>query len=135
VEKEIDCFETISVLNRLGMEINIDVAAALIEDGLTLIVRANGEYHRSTVSKNIEQIAFQLKQRFTEKDEPLSVVEYTQPSHKTSSHKSVKTEWWQWRFNWVGNTPLDAQRHALSSFAVRTINVEMMRLPETLKAS
>ncbi len=125
MEKEIDCFETISVLNRLDMAINIDVAVACFEDKLIVIVKANSEYHRSTVAKNIEQIAFQLKQRFANYGRSISVVEYAH-----AQHKNIKHEWWQWRLQWVGNTPLDAQRHALSPSKVRAIKNAMMRFSE-----
>lgn len=119
MNKRADLFKTITVNNRLNMEFEIDVNVALIENELIVIVKANEHYHRSTVSKNIEQIAFQLKKRFATKNNQLSIIEYI------DRHQNQE-EWWQWRFHWVGGTPLNGQRYLLSASKVEWVQCALL---------
>jgi hypothetical protein len=64
VDKSDYIFETIGLLNRLDMPIEVDVTKVFTDKALVIIVKSNKHYHRSTVSKNIEHIAFQLKKGF-----------------------------------------------------------------------
>jgi hypothetical protein len=111
VEKNHYSFEIIRLSNRLGMDFDIDLRLLLVENEQLVIVRANEHYHRSSVAKNMEHIAFQLKAMFAEKDLGFSIVEYRDRNNK----KEACEEWWQWRFRWVGNTALDGQCYLLSA--------------------
>ncbi len=116
-------FETIVLLNRLDMEIDVDICSVRIDSDLVMIVKANEHHHRSTVSKNIEQIAFQLRKQYTKDDVGFSLIEYTDRHH---NKKDTHEEWWQWRFNWVGSTPLDGQRYLLSSSKIEKIKTALL---------
>ncbi|MFT5420050.1 MAG: hypothetical protein ACI9D5_000791 [Candidatus Endobugula sp.] len=111
MEKNDYSFELIRLSNRLGMDFDIDVRLLLVENEQLVIVRANRHHHRSSVAKNMEHIAFQLRAMFTEKNIGFSIVEY----RDRSNTKETCEEWWQWRFRWVGNTALDGQCYALST--------------------
>lgn len=105
-------FETVVLQNRLDMDIEVDLIHITIKDRKTIVIRANKNYHSSTIAKNIEHIAFQLKSQFNENGHPFSLIEYRQKSGE---------EWWQWRFNWVGNTPLESESYRLSASTAQAI--------------
>lgn len=117
LEKTSHLFNTLSLLNRLDMEFKLDVCIVELSGLLIAIVKAHEGFHRSIVSKNSEQIAFQLRKKFLKSDMDFSMVEYNLPHDKDNS----KAEWWQWRFNWVGSTPLQGQRYLLSLAKIRKI--------------
>lgn len=123
VENRTYPFESIALLNRLDMEIEVDICPVYIKHDLVMIVKSSDNYHRSTVSKNIEQIAFQLRKKFIKKDMGFSVVEYTDRHQKRDDDHE---EWWQWRFNWVGNTALDGQRYLLSGSKIDKIKIALL---------
>jgi hypothetical protein len=104
------------------MEIDIDVCFVYIEDDLVAVVRANDRHHRSTVEKNIEHIAFQLKERFTSDTVALSIVEYVD----RHSEMGQSPQWRQWRFKWVGSSPLNATHHFLAPFKFNTIHLALL---------
>jgi len=126
MDKDLFCFQTVTLLNRLDMAIEVDVRILSFEQETIIIVSANDNYHRTTVAKNIEQIAFQLKQMHSPDSPNFSLVEYAHVHYKKKSSNNFSTEksneeWWQWRFNWVGSTPLDGQRYLLSSSKIEHI--------------
>lgn len=102
------------------MEIAVDLCVVDMPNECVIIIKANDQYHRTTIAKNIEQIAFQLRQQVGVSSEKVLFVEYTETY--TRNKKEHAEEWWQWRFNWVGRTPLDAQRYLLSSSKIQLIN-------------
>lgn len=122
VDKKVYGFKTMVLRNRLDMDIQVDVRHLLIKNEVVVIVRANDGYHRTSVSKNIEHIAFQLKDHFAREGLGFSVVEYADRHHKTDN----ADEWWQWRFNWVGRTALDGQRYLLSQSKIDVIKMSML---------
>lgn len=121
VDKARYSFETVELFNRLEMQIKVDILPVTIEDKLIVIVRANEGYHRTLVSKNIEQIAFQLKEKLSQEGLEFSIVEYVDRHYKDGGDE----QWWQWRFNWVGKTPLSGQRYALSASRVGVIQTAL----------
>lgn len=122
-------FETIRIHNRLDMEIDIDLCSIDIEDELVLIVRANERYHRSTIEKNIEHIAFQLKQRYAPTGDALTMVEYVD----RHTRKGQSPTWRQWRFKWVGSSPMSANHHALSKPMLNHVHHAMLNKREVLQ--
>jgi hypothetical protein len=129
VDKKYYPFETIILMNRLDMEFNIDIMSVEIEDELVIIVQANENYHRTSVSKNIEQIACQLKKQWVKDGYSFSLVEYADKHHKRDDYE----EWWQWRFNWVGKTPLYGQRYFLSSSRIDRIKSSLLNKNDELR--
>lgn len=124
-------FKTMRVFNRLDMEIEIDVCSVYIEDDLVVVVRANDRHHRSTVEKNIEHIAFQLKERFAPDTVELSIVEYVD----RHSEMGQSPQWRQWRFKWVGNSPLNATHHLLAPFKLDTIHLALLNKQQYLECA
>ncbi|MGS2717255.1 hypothetical protein ACVBE9_03710 [Eionea flava] len=122
-------FEAIRIHNRLDMEIDIDLCSIHIEDELILVVRANERYHRSTIEKNIEHIAFQLKQRYAPTSTTLSIVEYVDRHIKAGQ----SPKWRQWRFKWIGNSPMNANHHGLSKPMVNHVHHAMLNKQEILQ--
>jgi hypothetical protein len=121
VDKKNYGLQTIVLRNRLDMDIKVDVRHLLIKNEVVVLVRANDAYHRTSVSKNIEHIAFQLKDLFAREGLGFSIVEYADRHHKADS----ADEWWQWRFNWVGRTALSGQRYLLSQSKIDVIQLSL----------
>jgi hypothetical protein len=124
-------FENIRIFNRLDMEIEIDICSVYIEDDLVVVVRANDRHHRSTVEKNIEHIAFQLKERFAPDKAELSIVEYVDRHSKLGQ----SPEWRQWRFKWVGSSPMNASHHLLASFKLSTLHLALLNDQQYLECA
>jgi len=106
-------FRSIVLRNRLRMDIEIDIIPITIQNLTTIVMRSHQNYHQSTIRNNIEHIAFQLKSRFGDIEHPFSLIEYRQEPTE---------QWWQWRFNWVGCTPLKSEKYRLSSSRVQTVS-------------
>jgi len=122
MEQPVYPFENIRVFNRLDMEIEMDICSLYIEDDLVLVARANEHYHRSTVEKNIEHIAFQLKERFAPDKAELLIVEYVD----RHSQQGQTPEWRQWRFKWIGSSPMSANHHILAPFKSNIIHLALL---------
>lgn len=131
VDKENYGFQTVSLRNRLDMDIRVDIRPLLIKNEVVVVVRANEAYHRTTVSKNIEHIAFQLRNQYAHEGLGFSIVEYADRHHQKDDYE----EWWQWRFNWVGKTPLDGQRYLLSASKINVIQMSMANIASDLQCA
>ncbi len=131
MDKSVFCFQTVTLRNRLDMDIEVDLRILSLGKENVMIVSANENYHRTTVAKNIEQIAFQLKKIHSPDSSNFSLIEYAHVHYRKtaaleSSSLGSSGERWQWRFNWVGNTPLDGQRYLLSSSKIESIKESML---------
>lgn len=122
-------FETVRVSNRLDMEIDIDICSIHADGELIIVVRANERYHRSSIEKNIEHIAFQLKQRYSPASKTLSIVEYVDRHARIGK----PPEWRQWRFKWVGNSPVNSSHYLLSQSAFSNIHNALLSKPSLLQ--
>lgn len=120
-------FKTHTLLNRLGMSIDIDI---LLLDGastLQAIVSSNKNHHRSTIPKNIEHIAFQLNKTFNSGNlKEFCLMEYRYRQQE---------EWLNWRFNWVGNTPLEGESHPVPAHQLSEIKGSITALNEPLQSA
>lgn len=130
-KSSLDLFSTLPLLNRLGMEIKLDVCVIEVDESVTAIVMAGEGFHHSIVSKNNEQIAFQLKQKLVQNNMSFSLLEYSISHHRD---KTQTSEWWQWRYNWVGNTPLRGERHVLSTVKTKNITALLEQQAEIKQA-
>jgi hypothetical protein len=122
MEEPLYTFESIKILNRLDMMIVIDICPVLIEDEMIVLVRSNHDYHRSTVEKNIEHIAFQLQDQYVYDSQQFSLVECVDRHNKLGE----PIQWRQWRFKWVGNSPINGQSHPLSATRLNQINMAVL---------
>jgi len=111
-------FEPIKILNRLDMTIVIDVCPLQIEDEIFVLVRASHDFHRLTVEKNIEHIAFQLRNLYASDQQPFTFVEYVDRHNKPNQ----PVEWRQWHFKWVGSSPMKGRYYPLPSAKLNQIN-------------
>lgn len=128
-EKKSYPFKAVRLLNRLGMEIEIDICPVLIEDEMVMIIRSNHNFHRSVVEKSIEHIAFQLKEKYAHSEEKLIIVEHIDRHVKAEE----PIEWRQWRFTWVGNSAMNASHHSVPSSLLNRINFVLFDANEELK--
>jgi hypothetical protein len=122
IEKQLYSFEPIKILNRLDMIIVIDICPVLIEDEMVMLVRSNHDYHRSAVEKNIEHIAFQLQDKYGDEHRQFSLVECVDRDKKLGQ----PIQWRQWRFKWVGNSPINGLSHPLPSAKLNQINTAVL---------
>ena len=112
-------FESIKILNRLDMSIVIDICPVQIENEMIMLVRANKAYHRSVIEKNSEHIAFQLREQHVYDGQEFSLVECVDRHSK----QDQPVEWRQWRFKWVGNSPINGHSYPLPSVKLSQINM------------
>ena len=122
MEKQLYPFEAIKVLNRLDMIIVIDICPVLIEDEMIILVRSNHNYHRSMVEKNIEHIAFQLQDQYVCDHQQFSLVECVDRHIKLGQPVQLL----QWRFKWVGNSPINGHSYPLPSAKLSQINMALL---------
>jgi hypothetical protein len=81
-----------------------------------VLVATPKKVHASAFSKNAEYIAHQLRKRFHSHAKGFSVIEIRNEK-APSAEKDTDTfkSWHDWKFNWVGDTPVDSKCHALSA--------------------
>ncbi|GEM_PF-1678348 len=101
-------FKSVLVDNRLGQRVELFVFSARIAvDRVCLLVRVPEGTHYSVFAKNAELFAFQLRERMAGAMKNFSLVEVRLDSHKQLD------EWFGWRFQWVGMTPLSGKAYPL----------------------
>ena len=101
-------FESILIRNRLGQGMKLFVCPfSFSVDHVCVLVALPEDMHPSILSKNAEYIVLQLRERFSRKVKKFSMLELC-------TEEDGVENWYGWQFNWVGNTPLEPQRYALS---------------------
>ena len=102
-------FESVLVRNRSSQAMSLYVCPfSLSQHHVCVLVALTNEMHRSTLSKNADHIVSQLRERFSRKVKSFSMIEL---QHNAEGEE----EWHQWRFNWVGNMPLEPKSEIVSS--------------------
>ena len=119
MEEQFYPFESIKILNRLDMTIIIDICPVQIENEMIILVRSNKDYHRSVIEKNSEHIAFQLRDQHVYDGQEFSLIECVDRHSKLNQ----PVEWRQWRFKWVGNSPISGHFYPLPSVKLSQINM------------
>jgi hypothetical protein len=104
-------FESLLVRNRLGQGMKLLVCPfSLAKEHVCVLVAVDEGAHWSLLSKNAEYIILQLRERFSRKVKNFSMIEIRMNSNEEQSEEN----WYDWKFNWAGSTPLDAKCHLLS---------------------
>lgn len=94
----LNTFEQIDLTNRLGQPVILGVKFRPGARRDTLFVRAPQQQASSFFGKNAEQFMFQLLATMDLVPERLDLFEVRGPAEAP--------EFWRWRFNWVGRSPL-----------------------------
>lgn len=94
----LNTFEQIDLTNRLGQRVTLGVKFQPGARRDTLFVRAPQQQASSFFGKNAEQFMFQLLATMDLTPERLDLFEVRGPAEAP--------EFWRWRFNWVGRSPL-----------------------------
>lgn len=111
--------------NRLGQTVDLEVASIEAATRDFIFVRVPGSSASSVVKKNAEHFAFQLRHRFNIAPERFELIELK--GDKDSA------EFWRWRFEWVGSSPILAgselvkSAHQQSSFKALLDNAPINR--------
>lgn len=111
----------VSVKNRLGELMDVLVHSFVTSaDHVCVLVAAPKKMHASVFTKNAEYIAHQLRQRCNLHTKGFSVIEIrnekvSEKMIEQGIEKDSSETWYDWKFNWVGDTPVDSQCHALSA--------------------
>ena len=101
-------FRTVSVKNRLGEAIDVLIHPLKISAEHTcVLLTLPKNTHASMFAKNAEYIAHQLRQTYQALAQGFSLVEIRKEKEKSEV-------WYDWKFSWVGDTPVDSQFSALS---------------------
>ena len=107
----------VTVKNRLGESMDVLVHSfATSPNHVCVLVATPKKMHASAFAKNAEYIAHQLRKRFASHAKGFSVIEIrNEKSKETESDTDTVKSWHDWKFNWVGDTPVDSQCYALSA--------------------
>lgn len=103
----------IAVKNRLGEIMDVLMHSFITSAGhVYLLVTIPKKMHASAFTKNAEYIAHQLRQHWNSYANGFSVIEIR---NEKDSLEGIDEVWYGWKFNWVGNTPMDSQCYELTA--------------------
>ena len=96
-----------SLANRLGQTLELAVCHAQAFGREYVFVAALAQHASSLVAKNAEHFAFQLRELFKLDARRFEMVELR--------GDFLNPQFWRWRFEWVGNSPLSPKCELISS--------------------
>lgn len=99
--------EQLSLTNRLGQPVVLGISFLPGAKRDTLFVCAPRQQASSLFGKNAEQFIFQLMDRLPLDPERLDLIEVRGTEQAP--------EFWRWRFNWVGRSPLAPRSEPVTS--------------------
>ena len=100
-------FTNYSLANRLGQALELAVSPRQAFGREYVFVAALTHQASSIVAKNAEHFAFQLRELFKLDARRFEMVELR--------GDLTNPQFWRWRFEWVGNSPLSARCEMISS--------------------
>lgn len=100
-------FTNYSLANRLGQVLELAVSHSQAFGREYVFVTALAQHASSLVAKNAEHFAFQLRELFKLDARRFEMVELR--------GDITNPQFWRWRFEWVGNSPLSARCEMISS--------------------
>ncbi|MDQ2077957.1 hypothetical protein [Marinimicrobium sp. ABcell2] len=103
----LDTFEQLNLTNRLGQPVALGIKYQPAVKRDTLFVRAPQQQASSFFGKNADQFIFQLLRALPLVPERLDLIEVRGPDEAP--------EFWRWRFNWVGRSPLAPRSERVNS--------------------
>lgn len=102
-------FDELVLQNRLGQKVQLQVANVTADSRDYVFALAPKRAVSSLVAKNAEYFASQLLLHFDLRPNRFDLIEL-RPREESA-------EWWRWRFQWVGSTPLDGRCQPVKSAA------------------
>lgn len=102
-----DSFANYSLANRLGQALELAVFHSQAFGREYVFVAPLAQQASSLVAKNAEHFAFQLRELFKVDTRRFEMVELR--------GDLTNPQFWRWRFEWVGNSPLSARCEMISS--------------------
>jgi hypothetical protein len=100
-------FTNCSLANRLGQALELAVSHTQAFGREYVFVAALAQQASSLVAKNAEHFAFQLRELFKLDARRFEMVELR--------GDVTNPQFWRWRFEWVGNSPLSARCEVINS--------------------
>lgn len=120
-------FTQYSLANRLGQALELAVFHSQIFGREYLFVASLTQQASSLVAKNAEHFAFQLRELFKLDARRFEMVELR------GDLKSP--QFWRWRFEWVGNSPLSARCEVVSSHSQHNQFLTLLNIQGGLQAA
>lgn len=114
-------FETLSLDNRLGQPVTLNVRLCPGEQRDTLFVAAPRRQASSLFGKNAESFLIQLLEHFALRPERLTVVELR--------GDPFRPELWRWRAEWVGRSPMALRSEPVTGSARESFQALLDREP------
>jgi hypothetical protein len=111
-------FVDMSLNNRLGQEVHLDVCHCQHQGRDYVFVAAPTQQASSFVGKNAEPFAFQLREKFVLDTRRFELIEVRDAGDATHLYR--------WRFEWVGNSPLSARSEEINSPGLRATLLDLL---------
>jgi hypothetical protein len=120
-------FNNYSLANRLGQALELAVSHSQAFGREYIFVTALAQQASSLVAKNAEHFAFQLRELFKLDARRFEMVELR------GDH--TNPEFWRWRFEWVGNSPLSPRCEIVNSQSQHNQFLTLLNIQGGLRAA
>jgi len=114
--------ESVQLQNRIGRLISVNLQCILHCGRYCVIMQSTPELPARQMSKSAEQLAHQIIQRLGIDPETADFLQ-CQPKEEP--------EWLRWRFQWVGQSPLQGKSHPVNSTFETRVLKPMLEEGET----
>jgi len=122
-----ESFNNYSLVNRLGQALQLSAYHTQAYGREYVFVAALAQQASSLVAKNAEHFAFQLREMFDIDARRYEMVELR--------GDIANPEFFRWRFEWVGNTPLSARCEPISAPSQRKHFLTLLNIQGDLKVA
>lgn len=120
-------FSHYTLANRLGQSLELAVYHAQAFGREYLFVTSLAQQASSLVAKNAEHFAFQLRELFNLDARRFEMVEVR--------GEMTNPQFWRWRFEWVGSSPLSPRCELVSSSSQHNQLLSLLNIAPTLQAA
>lgn len=120
-------FKQLSLANRLGRALELAVCHAQAFGREYVFVTTFAQHASSLVAKNAEHFAFQLRELFKLDARRFEMVELR--------GDLMNPQFWRWRFEWVGNSPLSARSELVISHSQHNQMLSLLNIPTNMQAA
>lgn len=122
-----DSFAHYFLANRLGQTLELAVSHSQAFGREYVFVAALAQQASSLVAKNAEHFAFQLRELFKLDSRRFEMVELR--------GELDNPQFWRWRFEWVGNSPLSARCEMINSTSQRNQFLTLLNIQGGLQVA
>ncbi len=120
-------FKQLSLANRLGQALELAVCHAQAFGREYVFVTTLAQHASSLVAKNAEHFAFQLRELLKLDARRFEMVELR--------GDLMNPQFWRWRFEWVGNSPLSARSELVISHSQHNQMLSLLNFSTSLHAA